>query len=180
MIPLCWLLLASLVATSSVLLGETQPTHVAVVFASQQIRPTAGLPKEARGAGVVMKSDDSTDGGRFRARFGIVADHSDHGPLSKLVSKQIASLSVTYRDPDRFTTAKETEAFLRELLLSSSGSTFTYEAWSQMLGKPILTADVVHLSGKPGRLLLWGEKKKGYFVYRDGNEKWWFGTHSRK
>ncbi|MBA2707173.1 MAG: hypothetical protein H0U59_05150, partial [Gemmatimonadaceae bacterium] len=116
-----------------------------------------------------------------KIEFGVVNDPSDHGPLSKLVDGKIAGLAVTWADPARFSAETQTAGFLRQRLGSPRGHSYTFQIWSQGLLVPMLAADVEHVGGKPGRLLIWpygetpAQDTAALYVYLDGDGNWWFG-----
>src|SRR5688572_23395663 len=106
--------------------GESQVT---IKFAGFQITPRPDLPREARNAGIGREpgSAATTEAG---VSFGVVSDDSSHGPFSRIVSNRIASLVVTWADEKVFKDRAETEDFLRRLLNTQSGSTYTYVPWA--------------------------------------------------
>jgi hypothetical protein len=135
---------------------------IKIAFAKQRVAPADGVPKEARHASPGP-------------------DASDHGPLSKRVDGKIAALNVTWADPARFSAEKQTADFLRQRLSSRRGHSYTFQIWSQVLAAPMLAADVEHVGGKPGRLLVWpygetpAQDTAALYVYLDGEGNWWFG-----
>jgi len=153
---------------------------IKVEFAKERVAPAEDVPKEARDAGVGPDKNAPRDPST-KIEFGVVKDPSDHGPLSKLVDGKIAALNVTWADPARFSDQAQAADFLRQRLHSPRGRSYTFQVWSQALAVPMLTADVVHVGGKPGRLLVWpyGETPArdtaALYVYLDGDGNWWFG-----
>src|SRR4051812_48061 len=67
--------------------------------------------------------------------------------------------------------------FLRRSLADSTGSSYTFQVWSQGLQVPTLMADVEHIVGKSGKLLIWKSGDSGVMcVYRDSVGTWWFSS----
>jgi len=169
-------LICSLTLLTLAKAAEPTPAPFAVTFANPPVPPARGVPNEARDAGTVPHS--SSTNGRFEVQFREIPDTSDHGPLPTLLGGRISSIHVTYADRKPFPRNKEITTYLHRLVGTASGSSYTAVMWSQMLGQPFLAATVTHNDDTPGRLLLWYDKLKGYFVYQDGAQKWWFGTYS--
>jgi hypothetical protein len=150
--------------------------NIKITFSKDQVAPPEGVPKEAEGAGVGPDKNAAKDP-TTKIEFGEVKDPSDHGPLSKLVVGRIAALKVSWADPTVFKNDEQAIAkFLRERLGSDRGSSNTFQVWSQGLSAPAVVAEVEHVSGKPGKLLIWWqpEDTTALCVYLDKDGKWWF------
>jgi hypothetical protein len=130
--------------------------NIDVAFVRQETQPPADIPAEARGAGLQPGSD--RNGPRdppVGVRFGIVTNPDDHGPLSTWIHGKISSLEITSTDPEIFPDDESAVRFLRSRPGAAIGSRHTFVFWSQVLGMPSLTANVRHVSGVTGRLLIW-------------------------
>ena len=104
------------------------------------------------------------------------SDPDEHGALTNIVAGRIASLTVTWADPQRFKIERQTQDLLRELLSSTNTQTWSYHVWSFGDAQPSLVATVDHIDGKRGRWLLWCSPSPGlYWAYQDGSGKWWWG-----
>lgn len=102
-------------------------------------------------------------------------DPNEHGAFKNLIAEHIASLTVTWADPQRFKTRRETESLIRDLLTSTNTQTWNYHVWSFGDGNPALVARVTYIDGTKGKWVIWGPKPALYWAYEDGKEKWWWG-----
>lgn len=101
-------------------------------------------------------------------------DSLEHGPLTNAVVGRIAGLTVTWADPQRFRTERQTESVLRDLLTSTNTQTYTCHVWSFVDTAPALVASVKHTDGIEGKWVVW-VRPGLYWAYRDGNRRWWWG-----
>ena len=101
-------------------------------------------------------------------------DSLEHGPLTNAVVGRIAGLTVTWADPQRFRTERQTESLLRDLLTSTNTQTYTCHVWSFVDTAPALVASVKHNDGIEGKWVVW-VRPGLYWAYRDGNRRWWWG-----
>jgi len=81
---------------------------------------------------------------------------------------------VTWTDPRLFTPRDRAAEFLRRLLTSPSGSTYTHVPWAQAQHVPSVVATVRHAQGDAGSWHVWYAWPSIYAAYRDGAGTWWF------
>jgi hypothetical protein len=156
--------LAVLLATSPLHAGQHQ---IKVIFVA---RPDAGIPREARSAGIKPDPDSSVHP-RSNISFGIVTDLKDYVPLRDTIKGHaIHAITVRYYNGS-FKDTREVQAYLTSVLQSEKGSTNTSCPWAEMLAVPSVEATIQFTSGATGKWLLW---RQGRSVYRDPELKWWF------
>jgi hypothetical protein len=88
----------------------------------------------------------------------------------------IASVNITWVDPDVFGGDESAVRFVRARLGDPAGTRFTFVVWSQVLGRPVLTAEVKHIEGRTGRILIWRSGTEGaLYAHVNGDGRWSFG-----
>jgi hypothetical protein len=148
--------------------------NIQVTFSKSTTPPATGIPVEARGAGVEPETAGPRDPSTSIS-FGVVRQPYDQGPLSRWVNGKIGALEVTWADPRVFHDNEQITTFLRNRLAATTGTSFTFVAWSGGLGLPALTANVRHLNGKVGKLYIWSGGNEARYAYLNGDGDWWFG-----
>lgn len=149
--------------------------NIRITFAISPVAPGRDVPREARRAGVTPDLD-AKKGPQSQIEFGIVHDPHSHGALSNVVAGRISAITVTWADAGLLKRIQDTDDFLRCLLTTRAGSTYTYVPWAQSLGVPQVAATVEHTEGKNGRWLVWYVWPSVYCAYQDGAGQWWFGA----
>lgn len=157
-------------------------THAAELIATKDIKitvaeppviPEIGIPKDALRAGLKFDSDSNNEL-NLGFTIGTVLDRKNHGSLSNVVANRISAITVTYSDPALYTTTQVTEDFLRRLLTTHHGSTYTHVPWAQGLLQPNFETRISHTEGQSGRWLVWCGRREVFCAYQDGAGKWWF------
>jgi hypothetical protein len=128
---------------------------IKITFAKLSLAPSRALPTE------VLDPPSS--------------DVKEYGPFTNIVAGHIASLDVTWANPNDFKTENQTRKFLRELLSSTNTETWTFHVWSWAEGQPSIVAAVNHTNGKQGAWMIWCSPGP-FWAYKDENGKWWWGS----
>ncbi|MDD5273441.1 MAG: hypothetical protein PHU14_12060 [Methylovulum sp.] len=174
-------LIIALFACTALLVYWAHDTHpitakdIRFAFVKPPVVPVRGVPKEADCAGL-EPDPNGNKGGRSGISFSVVLDPDSHGSLASVVANRISAITVMWSDHALLKTAQDTEDFLRRLLTTRTGSTYTYIPWAQGLGTPHIAARVQHTEGKSGQWLVWYGWPSVYCAYQDGAGKWWFGV----
>jgi hypothetical protein len=160
--------------------GETDVRPAGVSSYSQQSsgsirffhdpKPEPGIPREARDAGTVPADQNELKENRSNITFRTASDDKNYGPLRNVIHGPLMSIRIRYFDRESFDRARA-ESFLKKVLESEKGDTYTHIFWAEGLGVPAIEAylqseDLAY----PGYLLVWS----GRAVYQDPKGKWWF------
>lgn len=169
------LLVAALMPCGARAADRIAANDIRFTFTQPPVVPDRDIPKAARRAGITP-DPDAKKGPPPQIEFGIVRDPGSHGALFNVVAGRIAAITVTWSDTGLLQTPQDTVQFLRRLLTTPTGSTYTHVPWAQMLGVPSVAATVNHTEGKPGARLVWYGWPSIYCAYQDGAGKWWFAA----
>lgn len=175
-ISICWVGEISLADPGA---GQDIP----ITFATLSVQPQEGIPLKARRLGMGERSGDTeeatsdgTSDGSPSITFTTIHDIKSYGALSGHLRGRVASVEVTWADPQQLGSEKNTDTFLRRLLTHSGGDTFSYIPWAQLLGMPTVATTVQHRQGQDGQWLVWYGWPSVYSAYQDGSGKWWFSV----
>jgi hypothetical protein len=115
-------------------------------------KPEPNVPREALRAGTGEAQD------------------KNYGALRNVIHGPIMAIKIRYFDSKAFDRARA-ESFVKAVLESQRGDTYTHIFWAEGLGVPEIEGYLYSENlAYPGYLLVW----PGRAVYRDPNGKWWF------
>lgn len=120
-------------------------------------------------------------------------DTRNHGSLGQLAGDSIKTVRVMYHDKATWTNEQQIQTYIAGLLTNVHAETYSFQVWSQGLGRPELECGIEFTSAHQarvradrirahdGRLLIW----KTEACFRDATGRWWFvalfdhyhGTH---
>ena len=97
-------------------------------------------------------------------------DNKNYRALRNVIHGPITAIKIRYFDSEVFDPAGA-ESFLKAIIESERGDTYTHIFWAEGLGVPVIEGYLYSENlSNPGCLLVW----PGRAVYRDSNGKWWF------
>jgi len=135
-------------------------------------KPQPDVPREARHAGTVPLERNQPKENKFNITFRAAQDHKNYGALRNVIHGPITAIRIRYFDSEAFDRARA-ESFLKTVIESERGDTYTHIFWAEPLGVPVIEGYLYSedfYPALPGYLLVW----PGRAVYRDPHGKWWF------
>jgi hypothetical protein len=133
-------------------------------------KPEPDIPPEAKHSGTVPLEQNESKEIKSNISVRAALDDKNYGALRNVIHGPLMAIKIRYFNSEAFDPAGA-ESFLKAVLESPKGDTYTHIFWAEGLGVPEIEA-YLHSENLayPGYLLVWS----GRAVYRDPKGKWWF------